>query len=128
MVIGNFDSIPPSQINYLAERHNFVIVAPNYRLCPQVSWYEGGCTDTKDAYEWCRHTLPSLLREQADFIGSADGSRIVVMGDSAGAVLALWLVRIKYSVTNSTLSNFEIPGWSSHSASSHPRFLRRKIS
>jgi acetyl esterase/lipase len=63
-----------------------VVVTPEYRLCPQVSLYDGPIQDAKDVLRWCQHELPGLL-ENANV--QVDSSRIVAMGHSAGGQLAL---------------------------------------
>lgn len=80
--------IPPSQISYLTNL-NFVVVAPNYRLCPQVSVQDGAFADTASAIAWCRAKLPSLLKSSHKI--SVDSTKVVAMGHSAGGTLALWL-------------------------------------
>ncbi|KAI4162681.1 MAG: hypothetical protein LQ342_003727 [Letrouitia transgressa] len=83
MTVGSNAMIPKSQIAYLASL-NFVVVSPNYRLCPQVTAAQGAFADTFSAYTWCRTELPSLLK-------NADGNRIATMGHSVGGTLALSL-------------------------------------
>ncbi|KAF5010516.1 hypothetical protein FDECE_3333 [Fusarium decemcellulare] len=64
----------------------FVVVSANYRLCPTINVYDGPVKDSLDAYEWVRLTLPGLLKEEGV---DADSTRIVVLGHSCGATLAL---------------------------------------
>ncbi|KAH7089991.1 alpha beta-hydrolase [Paraphoma chrysanthemicola] len=86
-VLGSSVMIPRSQISYLAQR-GFVIVVPEYRLCPQVSLYEGPIQDAKDVLVWCREELPALLRQENVEI-EIDTTKVVAMGHSAGGHLAL---------------------------------------
>ena len=65
----------------------FVVVTPEYRLCPQVSLYDGPIQDAKDSLKWCQEELPALLKEKTGT--DVDASRIVTMGHSAGGMLAL---------------------------------------
>lgn len=83
--------LPQEQIQYLADA-GYVVVSADYRLCPQVSLYEGPIEDAKDAYRWwwCKSHLPGLLKQDAGL--DVDGSRIAVFGHSAGGCLALHLV------------------------------------
>lgn len=85
-VLGTTKMIPQNQINYLVS-HNFVVVTPEYRLCPQVSLYSGPIQDAKDVLHWCQSTLPGLLKTQRNL--TVDGSRVIAMGHSAGGQLAL---------------------------------------
>jgi acetyl esterase/lipase len=81
--------IPQTQIDYLVS-HGFVVVTPEYRLCPQVSVYDGPIQDAKDVLAWCQSTLPTLLKDKENV--NANGKRIVTMGHSAGGTLALHTV------------------------------------
>ncbi|KAF4995703.1 hypothetical protein FDECE_12732 [Fusarium decemcellulare] len=65
----------------------FVVVSANYRLSPTITVYEGPVTDALDAYKWTQTMLPGLL--SSDTGVSVDGSRIVTLGHSCGATLAL---------------------------------------
>jgi acetyl esterase/lipase len=76
------------QITYLVER-GFVVVTPEYRLCPQVSLYDGPIQDAKDALKWCQTYLPALM-EHKDV--KVDAKKTVAMGHSAGGALALTTV------------------------------------
>lgn len=77
--------IAKAQIEYLVD-HGFVVVTPEYRLCPQVPLLDGPVQDAKDAYKWCQTTLPEVLKEKNVEV---DTTRIVAMGHSAGGMLAL---------------------------------------
>lgn len=82
--------LPIEQIDYLANS-GLVVVSADYRLCPQVSLYEGPIQDAKDAYRWCKEDLPTLLKNDESI--DVDSSRIVVFGHSAGGCLALHTVK-----------------------------------
>ncbi|MCJ1468152.1 hypothetical protein MMC07_006780 [Pseudocyphellaria aurata] len=88
LVIGNNSGRPDSQVHYLAKQ-NFVVVVPNYRLCPQVSAHAGPFADAVAASRWCRNTLPALLKDSHQV--AVDGTRLAAMGYSTGGTLALWL-------------------------------------
>jgi acetyl esterase/lipase len=77
--------IPKSQIESLVNK-GFLVVTPEYRLCPQVSLYEGPIQDAKDALKWCQEELPKLMSEKGVEV---DRKRVVAMGHSAGGQLAL---------------------------------------
>ncbi|KAJ5774422.1 Alpha/beta hydrolase fold-3 [Penicillium paradoxum] len=85
-VVGSRNMLPMEQIEYLANS-GLVVVSADYRLCPQVSLYEGPIQDAKDAYTWCKRDLPALLKNDESV--DVDPSRIVVFGHSAGGCLAL---------------------------------------
>ncbi len=80
--------IPEPQKRKLVEL-GFIVVVPNYRLGPGISLYEGPLQDAKDAYTWCQTKLSQLLPDGV----SVDPTRMVAIGYSAGATLALMLVR-----------------------------------
>lgn len=86
-VLGSTAMIPKTQIDYLVAR-GFVVVTPEYRLCPQVSLYEGPIQDAKDVFRWCQEQLPAELKQRTEGV-AVDASRIVTMGHSAGGLLAL---------------------------------------
>jgi hypothetical protein len=66
-----------------------VVVVPDYRLCPQVSLYDGPITDARSCLAWTRNHLPHALED----VGvKADPTHIAAFGHSAGATLALHLV------------------------------------
>jgi acetyl esterase/lipase len=72
-------------------RRGFAVVTPEYRLCPQVSLYDGPIQDAKDVFAWCQDRLPGMLLEESGVL--VDKERIVSMGHSAGGMLALVTVR-----------------------------------
>ena len=83
---GSTDMIPKTQITALISL-GFVVVLPEYRLCPQVSLYDGAMADAKDCVSWARESLPSLLKQETSII--VNPQKIVTMGHSAGGHLAL---------------------------------------
>jgi acetyl esterase/lipase len=98
-VVGSRMMLPMVQIEYLANA-GFVVVSADYRLCPQVSLYEGPIQDAKDVYAWCKDSLPALLKKDASL--NVDPSRTVVFGHSAGGCLAL------HTVNYDNLANLSI--------------------
>lgn len=89
-VIGSKDLIPQPQVTKLVQDFGFIVVAPNYRLCPTISIYDGPLADVKDAYNWSQTELPGILSDEENL--NVDPRRIVAFGYSAGATLALLLV------------------------------------
>lgn len=89
--MGSTALIPPLEVSYLTNTLNFIVVLPEYRLCPQVSLFSGPVQDARSVYAWSRRTLPSLIASATGGSVLADGSKVVVMGHSAGGNLALLL-------------------------------------
>ena len=87
-IVGSKDSTPTNQITYLTTL-NFIAIVPNYRLAPQLSARDGAFLDTRKAWAWALSTLPALLKTEHDI--TADSTRNVAMGYSAGGTLALHL-------------------------------------
>lgn len=91
-MVGSKEMIPTYQIEELGVNLGFVVVCANYRLCPTISVYDGPLADSKDCYLWATTQLPSILASE-EGIG-VDPTKTVTMGHSAGATLALLLVRL----------------------------------
>lgn len=89
-MLGSTDLVPNNQINHFV-KNGFVVVTPEYRLCPQVSLYEGPVQDAKDVLLWCQQDLPQQLKK---LDVEVDPKRIVAMGHSAGGMLALTTVSL----------------------------------
>lgn len=87
--MGSTELIAKNQVDYLVSK-GFVVVQPEYRLAPQLSLRDGPIQDAKDSYEWAREKLPALLNDSSGI--SVDAGRVVCMGYSAGASLALMTV------------------------------------
>jgi acetyl esterase/lipase len=87
--VGTAAMVPATEINALV-RLGFVVVTPEYRLAPHVGVYEGPVADAKSVLTWAQDQLPAMLAEQAPGV-VVDGSRVAVMGHSAGGSLALHL-------------------------------------
>ena len=81
--------VPQLQIDDLVKL-GFVVVVPEYRLCPQVNAYDGPIQDAKDSFIWTKETLPRLLEQETGV--TVDPARVAAMGHSAGGNLALHLV------------------------------------
>lgn len=93
--IGSRSSIPASQVQTLAS-YGFVVVSPDYRLCPQISVLDGPLTDALDAFIWAKmflsHLLSQVLDKKKQKPVTLDPKRTVALGSSAGGTIALWLV------------------------------------
>ena len=80
--------VPETEIGTLVEM-GFVVIIPEYRLCPQVSVYDGPIRDAEDCLQWARQALPGLLSSEGV---NVDSDRVASMGHSAGGGLAMHLV------------------------------------
>ena len=87
-VLGSAAMVPQYEIDTL-NRLGFIVVNADYRLCPQVSLFEGPIADAKDCFKWMKTTLPGLLESEEGI--KADASKTVAIGQSAGANMALHL-------------------------------------
>ncbi|KAB8254265.1 Alpha/Beta hydrolase protein [Aspergillus pseudonomiae] len=72
--------VPKSEISTLT-KFGFVVLTPNYRLCPQISVYNGPITDSRDCLVWAANEFPGLLQNEPMEV---DPTQIVTMGHSAG--------------------------------------------
>lgn len=88
--MGSKKSVPQAQIRALVEL-GFIVGIPNYRLCPQVSLWEGPIADVLDAVKWIRTELPKKIETKSHI--AADVDEMVAFGHSNGGCLALHLVR-----------------------------------
>lgn len=100
--IGSKDMIPHAQITSLTKA-GFVVVAPDYQLCPGISIYDGPLQDAKDIYTWCKTKLPAALENDTKV--RVDPTRVVTIGYSAGALMALYLVSRSRWVMKRNLKN-----------------------
>lgn len=86
---GSKAIVPRAQTETLA-RLGFIVVVPNYGLCPHVSVYEGPVADSLECLRWTVNFLPGPISRDEGI--SIDASRIALMGHSSGASLALLAV------------------------------------
>lgn len=87
LLVGSSEVIPLAQTEYLCSR-NFVVVAPNYRLAPQVTGRRS-VGDCEDAFDWAISTLPAVLQAQHEV--TFDPQRVVAFGHSVGGTIAMHL-------------------------------------
>ncbi|KAL6362253.1 hypothetical protein LRP88_04331 [Fusarium phalaenopsidis] len=80
---------PIARLESLIYDFGFTVVVPDYRHCPTVSVFDGPVTDIHNCYSWTREELPALLSGDTGVL--IDGSRVAVIGSSAGGTLALHL-------------------------------------
>ncbi|RDA88879.1 hypothetical protein CP532_5399 [Ophiocordyceps camponoti-leonardi (nom. inval.)] len=87
-VIGTRRDVRNDQTRILLNM-GFLPVSVDYRLCPEVTLSEGPMRDVCEAFCWARETLPTLRLRRRHV--QADGDRIVAVGWSSGAHLAMTL-------------------------------------
>ncbi|KAI0016488.1 hypothetical protein F4780DRAFT_772859 [Xylariomycetidae sp. FL0641] len=80
--------IPMKHVRTLLQR-GFLPVSVDYRLCPEMTLFEGPVTDCCDALRWVRQTLPSLTLSGPRV--EVDSSRVIALGWSSGGQLAMTL-------------------------------------
>ncbi|RBA12902.1 hypothetical protein FPRO05_14043 [Fusarium proliferatum] len=88
-VAGTKATVSKARLDSLIDEFGFTVAVPDYRHCPSVSVYDGPVTDIHTAYKWVCNELPQLLLK--DVGAKVDGSRVAVIGSSAGGNLALQL-------------------------------------
>ncbi|KAL1961767.1 hypothetical protein VTN77DRAFT_1054 [Rasamsonia byssochlamydoides] len=85
-VLGSKSIIPLPQLSALTKL-GFLVVVPNYHLCPQIGVFDGPMTDLRDCLIWAVTELPALL-EKEDGVGDddfkVDARTVITMGHSAG--------------------------------------------
>lgn len=84
----------PEHIQDLAAA-GFVVVSADYSLYPRVSLHDGPLQDARSAYVWCKTELPAKMAAEDVKVNPA---RVVVVGYSAGATLALFLVCLAHTL------------------------------
>lgn len=80
--------IPMKHVRVLLQR-GYLPVSVDYRLCPEVSLFEGPVTDCCDALEWVRNTLPKLTLTGPAVRLVPD--KVLALGWSSGGQLAMTL-------------------------------------
>ncbi|OAR02343.1 hypothetical protein LLEC1_04192 [Akanthomyces lecanii] len=80
--------IPMKHIRVLLQR-GYLPVSVDYRLCPEVSLFEGPVTDCCDALKWARNTLPKLKLTGPAVRIVPD--KLLALGWSSGGQLAMTL-------------------------------------
>ena len=88
--MGSYNIVPKAQIEYFC-KEGFVVVAPNYRLVPQVSGSEA-FRDAEDALDWTIATFPEIAEKKLRL--TLDTRNVVAMGHSSGGTMVLHLTSI----------------------------------
>jgi acetyl esterase/lipase len=92
-VVGSALHLPKPQVKWLTNR-GFVVVAPDYRLCPHVDVWTGPAQDCVNLYNWvARGSLQEALRQHRIQV---DVNRIVLLGHSTGGTMAQFLVAVSF--------------------------------
>lgn len=107
--------IPKPQIEYLTAS-GFVVVAPNYRLCPQVTAPQA-FFDCEEAITWTIATLPTLLQTQ--YALTLNPSKLVTMGHSTGGTIALHLALTQPTKIHATTAFYPTLYASSPTSTAH---------
>lgn len=85
-ISGSRKEISPAYFYEFLQR-NFVVVSIDYRLLPESDFVTGQLEDIRDVESWLRSTLPEIML--AEYQRRINGDKIVILGVSAGAHLAL---------------------------------------
>ncbi|KAL2130203.1 hypothetical protein VTI74DRAFT_6770 [Chaetomium olivicolor] len=80
--------IPMKHVRVLLQR-GFLPVSVDYRLCPEMSLFDGPVTDCRDALAWVREVLPSLPLSWPNV--QIDPTKVLALGWSSGGQLAMTL-------------------------------------
>lgn len=80
--------IPMKHVRVLLQR-GFLPVSVDYRLCPEMSLFDGPVTDCRDALAWVREVLPSLPLSWPHV--QVDPTKVLALGWSSGGQLAMTL-------------------------------------
>ena len=87
--MGSAMHIPRAQVSWL-RKAGFLVVAPEYRLCPHVDVWTGPVQDCVHLYNW---VVSGGLQDGLRHFGiTADIDRISLLGHSVGATLAMIVV------------------------------------
>lgn len=78
-------AVRPAQTSFLLD-NGVLPVSFDYRLCPQVNLIDGPIADIRDAYQWMRMELPTILERHGIAV---DPTRVAVIGWSTGGHLAM---------------------------------------
>jgi acetyl esterase/lipase len=88
-VLGHVSCVPRSHVLWLA-RAGFIVIVPEFRLCPHSNVWEGPVYDLLQLYTWVvSGGLHDALEKDAIRV---DVDNIVVFGHSSGGTLAQILV------------------------------------
>ncbi|KAK5693627.1 hypothetical protein LTR97_010196 [Elasticomyces elasticus] len=85
LLVGSSEMIPKVQTEYLCSK-GFIVIAPNYRLVPQVSGKDA-FADCVHAYDWATTELMEVMQKEHRI--KLDPSQVVAMGHSSGGTAAL---------------------------------------
>ncbi|KAK3621822.1 hypothetical protein LTR56_022558 [Elasticomyces elasticus] len=85
LLVGSSEMIPKVQTEYLCSK-GFIVIAPNYRLVPQVSGKDA-FADCVHAYDWATTELIEVMQKEHRI--KLDPSQVVAMGHSSGGTAAL---------------------------------------
>lgn len=91
-MLGSSKMVNRDQVNDCLSR-GWIVLAPNHRLCPQVSLLDGPMRDCRDLLAWVYDgSLQKAVDNQAEGSYAIDTDHVFAFGTSSGGTLSLSLV------------------------------------
>lgn len=91
-MLGSSKMVNRDQVADCLDR-GWIVLAPNHRLCPQVSLLDGPMRDCRDLLEWVYSgQLQRVLDTTQGGSYAVDNDHVFAFGTSSGGTLALSLV------------------------------------
>lgn len=102
-MLGSSKMINIDQVKDCLDR-GWIVLAPNHRLCPQVTLLEGPMQDCRDLLAWVYNGgLESSIKDESSSVLSPDLEHVFAFGTSSGGTLALSLVSQQFQITGTRL-------------------------
>lgn len=91
-MLGSSKMVNKDQVVDCLDR-GWIVLAPNHRLCPQVSLLEGPMKDCRDLLEWVYNGgLQAVVEARSKGSHVVDTDHVFAFGTSSGGTLSLSLV------------------------------------